>query len=245
MKFNFLTDSALKTPLTTFAKTAALSLTAALLLTACGDKGATTTSVAAEGRAAHEVVGDHAMGSIDAPITLVEYASVTCPHCGNWFESVFPDLRTKYINTGKVRYVFREFPTNELSTPGHLLTNCVPEDKFFDVLHLQFKNMKQINYTNNVKGEFLKIAKSAGLNETQFEACFTNEAEIDRLNDVLAGGQNAGVTGTPTFFINGKKAPTGTYELEKFDAIFAEFLGEAIPEAPTKSETAESEASGH
>lgn len=240
MKFNFLTDS--------LKKTAVVSLGAVLLLGACGDKGASATSTPVDGRTSYEVAGDHAIGSVDAPITLVEYASVTCPHCANWYETVFPTLREKYVNTGKVRYVFREFPTNDLSTPGHLLTNCVPDDKFFDVLHLQFKNMKQINYTGNVKGEFLKIAKSAGLNQTQFDACFTDEAEIDRLNQVLIGGQNAGVTGTPTFFINGKKTPSRTYEIENFDVLFAEILGEPVPEsAPEASSEAatESETSGH
>lgn len=235
----------MNTHVKTIAKTTALSLSAVLLLAACGDKAATTANTPVDGRTSYEVAGDHAIGSVDAPITLVEYASVTCPHCANWTSTVFPDIQAKYINSGKVRYVFREFPTSDLSNPGHLLTNCVPDEKFFDVLHLQFKNMKQINYTGNVRGEFLKIAKSAGLSETEFEACFTDTAEIDRLNNVMIKGQNMGVGGTPTFFINGKKAPAGTYEIDGFDKLFAEITGDELPKTPAESDETKSETSGH
>ncbi|PHR94416.1 MAG: disulfide bond formation protein DsbA [Robiginitomaculum sp.] len=230
MNFNFLTDSLLKT--------AALSLGAALILGACGgDKPAQLAQNAVEGRTIYETSTDHALGNAEATITLVEYASVTCPHCANWSATVFPDLRAKYIDTGKVRYVFREFPTHSLSNAGHLLANCAPEDKFFDVLHVQFMRMQEINTSSDIRGEFLKLAKSAGMNEAAFDACMVNETEIARLEAIRIGGENAGVTGTPTFFINGKKAPSGTFEIEDFDKIFAEMLGEPIPDAPAKSET--------
>lgn len=205
---------------------------AALSLSACGgDKAAKTINTPVDGRTAFENANDHALGSIAAPITLVEYASVTCPHCASWSLSVFPKLKEKYIDSGKVRYVFREFPTPpvDLANAGHLLANCAPEDKFFDLLHVQFKRQTEIRTSSDIKGEFLKLASSAGMNAADFEACMTNQAEVDRLQSVIIEGENNGVTGTPTFFINGKKAPARTFLLEHFDELFAPILGDDAP----------------
>ncbi len=239
MNFNIKTDSLLKT--------AALSLAAALLLGACGNKSNDTNDLAGssvEGRTAYETASDHALGSADAPITIVEYASVTCPHCATWSLSVFPELKEKYINTGKVRYVFRPFPTPpvDLANAGHLLASCAPEKKYFDLLHVQFKRQVQIRQAADIKGEFIKLAKSAGMNEADFDACMVNQEKLDLLQAAIVAGSNAGVTGTPTFFFNGKKAPTGTFDIDSFEKIIAEILGEPVPESTEKSDT---EDTGH
>ena len=222
-------------------KTTILSVLGAALLTACGDSG-TTTKTPANGAqsgqtSAYEVAGDHALGKADAPITIVEYASVTCPHCADWTLNVFPHVRTKYIDTGKVRYVFREFPTPpaDLAMVGHLIANCAPDEKYFEVLHVQFKRQRQILGSSDIKGEYVNLAKSAGMSEADFETCMSNETEIARLNDVIRGGVDAGVTGTPTFFVNGKKE--SIYTVETFDKRIAELLGEPIPEAVEDADT--------
>ncbi|MBL4871427.1 MAG: DsbA family protein [Robiginitomaculum sp.] len=244
MTFNIPTDSLVKTAL--------MTVVAATLLVACGDKSSApktsavaTTSI--QGRTAYETQSDHALGSVDAPITIVEYASVTCPHCATWSLSVFPEIQEKLIATGKVRYVFREFPTPpvDLANAGHLLANCAPEEKFFDLLHIQFKRQAQIRGSRDIKGEFIKLAKSAGMSEADFDACMVNQTEIDHLQSVIVAGSNAGVTFTPTFFINGKKTPKDTFTYASIEKLIAETLGEPIPETSEDMDSGANKDTGH
>lgn len=221
-----------------FAKTTMLISAAALLLNACSDKD-TNTSKSADGqRAAFEVATDHALGSASAPITVVEYASVTCGHCANWHTSVWPDLKSKYVDTGKVRYIYREYPTGDVSLAmvGHLLANCAGDDKFFGMISVQMKRQDKIlSAGSKVKDEYVALAKSAGMSEADFDACMSDQKQIDRLNAVTDAGSNAGVTGTPTFFINGKKEQIFT--IEDFDKVLVSILGETAPETESKPDT--------
>ena len=254
MNIEHTTDSVMQSAMkSSLLRATLVGLGCALLLGACGDKPAKASHKAVEGRTAYETATDHAMGSVTAPITLVEYASVTCPHCATWSLTVFPEIQKKYIETGKVRYVFREFPTPpvDLARAGHLLTNCAPEEKYFDLLHAQMKQQSTIAQSQDIKGEFIKLAKSAGMSEADFNACMVNQEEIDKLQAVVQGGVDAGVGFTPTFIVNGDIV-SNTYTIEDFDKKFAEILGEPIPEAsetPEDSETSEVEAktekSGH
>jgi len=220
-----------------FAKTTLLVGASALLINACSDNSTSTTQSANGKLAAFEVATDHALGDVNAPITVVEYASVTCGHCANWHTSVWPDLKSKYVDTGKVRYIYREFPTGNVSLAnvGHLLANCAGEDKFFGMIGVQMKRQNQIlGAGSKVKDEYVALAKSAGMSEADFDACMSNQDQIDRLNAVADAGSNAGVTGTPTFFINGTKEQVFT--IEDFDKILAPLLGETSPEADPKAD---------
>ena len=226
------------------------------ILAGCGDKTATKTNASSTGneRSAYETTTDHAMGNPKAPITVVEYASVTCSHCANWHETVYPEFKTKYVDTGKVRYVYRPFPTPpvDLANAGHLLANCAPNNKFFDLISIQMKRQKQIFGSSDIKGEYIAMAKSAGMSEDDFDKCMQNEELMDRLQKIIEMGVNDGVTGTPTFFINGKKVKAFT--IEDFDKEFAVVLGLPAPKTDaktdsnkddTKSEDKESEEKGH
>ena len=219
MIVNFRFDSLLKT--------AALCTFGAVLLSACGDKKDGTASAASTGQSSYEVPGDHVLGSPDAPITVVEYASVTCSHCATWNTTVWPHFEKKYVNTGKVRFVFREFPTPpaDLAMAGHLIANCAVEDKFFDIIHLQFKRQREILTSSDIKGEYTRLAKTAGVD---FDACMENTAERERLIKVIDHGSRLGVGVTPTFIINGKIADK-VYDMDSFDKAFAETLGEPAP----------------
>jgi len=209
-------------------KTAALCVAGAALLSACGDKKEKPANSDISTPTAYTVAGDHIMGSPDAPITVVEYASVTCTHCATWSTTIFPQFKKKFVDTGKVRYVFREFPTPpaELAMAGHLIANCAPEDKFFDIIHVQFKRQREILTAPDKKAQYTKLAKTAGVD---FDACMADEAEINRLNNVIENGVNIGVGVTPTFIINGKLTKN-IFSIEDFEKAFAETLGEPIPE---------------
>jgi len=235
MTFNFHTDSAwLKN-----ARRIAIVSTAAILLAACGDKDGATPTTSGLGASEYEVEGDHAIGNPDAKATIVEYASVVCGACANWHTSVYPDLKKKYIDSGKVRFIFREFPTapENLAQAGFLLANCANEDKFFENISLQFKRQKQIfeaARNGKVLEEYHALAKAAGMSVPEFEACLSNEEEIAKYKAVVQGGIDAGVGSTPTFFINGVKEKTFT--LEDFEEKLAPILGEPLP---AKDETEE------
>lgn len=215
----------LSTHTDSLAKSAIISIAAITMLAACSD--AKSTSGIVDARTSYETADDHALGNPDAKITVVEYASVTCPHCANWHETVWPDFREKYVDTGKVRYVFREFPTPpaDLARAGFLVANCAPEDKFFNILHVQFKRQREILTSSDIRGEYVLLAKSAGMNEADFDACMANEVENERLNTVINTAFDAGVRSAPTFFINDKKHEV--FKLEDFDRMFAEILDES------------------
>ncbi len=233
----------INTTFDSFFKSLTLGLLGSVLLVACGDAN-TSSAPSAEGeRTSYENADDHALGDVNAPITVVEYASVVCPACANWATTVWPDFRTKFVDTGKVRFVFREFPTPpvDLAMAGHLIANCAAEDKFFDVIHIQFKRQREILGSSDIKGEYVDLAKSAGMSEADFETCMSNEEEIARLNNVIKTANDLGVTGTPTFFINGTRySSRDAFAVEDFEKIFAEILGEAQPEeTPDASQEAD------
>jgi len=222
----------------------------ALALTACGDNGG-SKAVTSGGQSAYEVEGDHAIGNPDAKVTVVEYASVVCGACANFHESVYPDFKKKYIDSGLVRFVFREFPTSpeNLAQAGFLIANCAAEERFFDNISLQFKRQRQIFKAagdGTVRKEYVAIAKSAGLSEAEFDACLLNEDEIARYKAVVEGGRDAGVSSTPTFFVNGENVKRTTsgkqlFTMESWDEYLTPLLGE---EAPATEPEAEEDSEG-
>ncbi len=207
-------------------RTVMVTLAGALMLSACGDKTATPTS---GNQSDYEVAGDHAIGNPDAAVTVVEYASVVCGACANWHNAVYPDFKKKYIDSGKVRFVFREFPTSpeSLAQAGFLIANCAAEDRFFENISMQFKRQRALLTAADKRQAYQDLAKASGLSEADFEACLSSEEEIAKYKAVVQGGQDAGVTVTPTFFINGEKQKVFT--IEDFDEKLAPLLGDDMP----------------
>ena len=154
--------------------------------------------------------GDMALGAADgAKVTVVEYASVTCHICANWQAEVWPAFKAKYVDTNKVRYVFREFPTPpvEVATAGFLVARCAGEDKYFDVVHQILASVPSWDAGKPPRQTLIEVAGAAGLNEQQFQQCITDEDAIRALDGRIREAQAAGVTGTPAFFVNGKAVP--------------------------------------
>lgn len=220
-------------------------LGAAMLFSACSDSGTVDATQGAAVANPYEVDGDHAIGNPNATVTIVEYASVTCGHCANWHEAVWPELRKDYVDSGKVRFIYREFPTAPvaLAEVGFLIANCAPEDKYFANIALQYE--KQSTLINSAqqgraKEEYTNLAKAAGLSEEEFNACIANEEEYERMQAVVQDGFEKGVTGTPSFFINGEKK--SVFTIDDFDTELAA-LGIDVPERNSDDEPADE--SGH
>jgi protein-disulfide isomerase len=165
--------------------------------------------------------GEMAMGDPHAPVTVIEYASVGCPHCAVWANDVFPEFRRKYIDTGKVRFVFREMLTGnpELAALGFLTARCVAPDKYFQVVDDVFA--RQVDIGKNGIDVLADIAAHAGLNRDRFDACVTDGTALAALNArTLDDAKAHGVTGTPTFFVGDQKLD-GEQSLEDLDAAIA------------------------
>jgi protein-disulfide isomerase len=162
---------------------------------------------------------DMGLGPADASVTIIEYASMTCPHCAAFNEKVFPKIKSEYVDTGKVRYVFREFPLDIKAAAGSMLARCIARDdagKYFAVVDMLFKQQNDW-VIKNTTDTLMRIGKQAGLSQQAVETCLRDQALLDKIaadqryaSDVLK------VDSTPTFFINGEKIK-GDTSFEEFD----------------------------
>jgi protein-disulfide isomerase len=162
---------------------------------------------------------DMALGPADAAVTITEYASMTCPHCAAFDTAVFPKIKSEYIDTGKVRYVFREFPLDVKAAAGSMLARCIAKDdsgKYFAVVDLLFK--QQADWAMKNTAETLgRIGKQAGLSQQAVETCLKDQALLDKIAaDQKYASEVLKVDSTPTFFINGEKIK-GEASFEEFD----------------------------
>ena len=182
-------------------------------------------------------LGDMALGPADARVKIIEYASMTCPHCAAFTKETFPKLKATYIDPGKVRYIFREYPLDQVALLGAVLARCIAKGdapKFFNVIEVLFAS--QTEWASNKPIEPLKrITKQLGMNDQDFEACADNQsigkgivATRDYAYDRLK------VNATPTFFINGQKIE-GEASFEEFakviDPMLAQPAGAGAPAA--------------
>ena len=194
----------------------AVALTASLgvALAGCDKKTAATAD-------------DMTLGNPNAKITVVEYASVACPHCARWNADVFPAFKAKYIDSGKIHYVAREALTGEprLAAAGFMVARCAGKDKYFQVVDALYRAQERIFTSGDLRGELQGIAAAAGLNEAQFNACVTDEKALKTLNDrIERTNKQDAITGTPTFIVNGKKVggdDGGEQSLAQLDAAIA------------------------
>lgn len=162
-------------------------------------------------------------GQADAPVTIVEYASMTCGHCASFHNTTFPELKAKYIDTGKARLILREFPFDPRAEAGFMLARC-SQDKYFAMVEVLFKQQDAWVRVQDARAALLQIARLAGFSQESFEACLTDQ---QLLLDVRAvkdrGEKDFGVDATPTFFIDGKKY-AGAMSIGEFSAIIDPLL---------------------
>jgi protein-disulfide isomerase len=155
---------------------------------------------------ADEALPDIALGSSDAPVTIIEYASMTCSHCAAFYATTFPELKSKYIDSGKVRFILREFPLDPLAAAGFMLARCAGDDKRNAIIDLLFAQQKNWAFTEKPVEALAGLLKQTGMSQGSFEACLKNQDlynKIAKVHDDAA--EKFDVKATPTFFINGKK----------------------------------------
>jgi protein-disulfide isomerase len=167
---------------------------------------------------------DFSLGSPKAKIQVVEYASLSCPHCARFNIDVFPAFRARYVDTGQVRYTLREMltPPAQVAAAGFLLARCAGPDKYFKVVDEVFRSQPRWTQGDgDIRAIFLEIGKNNGLSEAQFDACLTDQAGLTALQGRVQAAVDSGVNSTPTFFVNGKKVSEGEMSLEALDAAIA------------------------
>ncbi len=168
-------------------------------------------------------LGDQIMGNPNAPVTIVEYASMTCPHCANFHETIFPELKKRYIDTGKVRFVFREFPLDPLAAAASLLARCAGGDKFFPMVETLFAQQNEWRVQKPLQPLFA-IAQQAGFTQQSFDACLENQQMLQGLEEARTRAtQKFNVQSTPSFFVNGKLF-RGSLTLDELDKQIAAHL---------------------
>ncbi len=161
-------------------------------------------------------LGEKVTGQADAPVTVIEYASLTCGHCANFHNTTYKELKKKYIDTGKVRFIFREFPLDTVAAAGFMLARCAQEDKYFDIMSLMFEQQRNWAFTKDPYNALLNMGKQIGFTEESVKACLTNQEILNGVTEVRDyGSDKLGVDSTPTFFINGEKV-SGALSLEEF-----------------------------
>jgi protein-disulfide isomerase len=183
------------------------------------------TEVAVEALMNQPELPDLVIGNPDAKVTIVEYASMTCGHCKQFHTKVLPDLKKKYVETGKVRLIFREFPLDPRAFAASMLARCAGGEKTVPMISALFDTQADWAFVKeNPTPKLFEIAKQAGFTQESFDKCLTDQALLDKLTAIRTrAAETFGVNATPTFFINGKKL-TEPPTMEGFDKTLEPLL---------------------
>jgi len=166
---------------------------------------------------------DIPMGSATAPVTIIEYASMTCPHCAAFAVTTFPKLKEKYIDTGKVRYIMREYPLDGLAAAAFLLARCAGPEKYYPLIETLFAQQQKWAVKDPIP-PLLAIAKQAGFTQQSFEVCINDKELLEKVQQVRnRGKEKFKVEATPTFYINGERH-SGAMAIEDLDKALAPLL---------------------
>lgn len=186
------------------------SMLATVLIAALGLSGLAAAQEAAKPAAAPAVTGpqykEFVIGDAKAPVTIIEYASLTCTHCQNFHMTAYPELKKNYVDTGKVRFVFRDFPLDGLSMAGAMLARCAPGDRGMKLIDLIFKNQNTWIRSEKPFEPLKGYAQLAGMTTDEVDACLKNETMLKAVREVQNTATNLyKVQSTPTFFVDDEK----------------------------------------
>lgn len=169
--------------------------------------------------------GDIAQGAADARVTIIEYASLTCSHCAAFHTGTYPELKKRYIDTGQVRFILREFPLDPLATAGFMLARCDGEAKYYPVVDLLFSQQKAWAMAPKPVDALQGMLRQAGFSQEKFESCLRDQKLYDGVNAVKTRAESRlKIDSTPTFFINGQRH-RGSLSIEEIERIIKPMLG--------------------
>ncbi|MDO9415800.1 DsbA family protein [Pararhizobium sp.] len=164
------------------------------------------------------------IGEANAPVTIVEYMSMTCPHCAHFHNTTFDAIKAKYVETGKVRFILREFPFDPRAAAAFMLARCAPEGQYFPMVSMLFKQQEQWAAAKDGREALLQMSKLAGFTQESFQACLTNQKLLDDVNAVMQkGAKDFDVASTPTFIVNGKRY-SGDMSVDTMSALIDSML---------------------
>jgi protein-disulfide isomerase len=167
---------------------------------------------------------DHVLGDPDAPITIIEFASLTCPHCAAFHNDILPEIKTNYIDEGLAKLVYRNFPLDQLALYAAMMVECAPADKYFNLLGVLFRTQEQWGTSAEPVAALEQIGRTAGLSAEAITACTNDEAAVERLLTRAQEGQNKyEIQSTPSFIINGQTVK-GALPYEEFDEILSNMV---------------------
>lgn len=170
---------------------------------------------------------DRVLGNPKAPITIIEYASMSCPHCAHFDLDVLPTIKKKWIDTGKAKLILRDFPLDEPALKGAMLARCAPPDRFYPFVNALFADQPQWVLASDPEKALVRMAELGGMSAKTAKACLSNKTREDKIvEERLLASKDLDIEGTPTFYINGKKF-TG----EPSVAAFNQELASAAPKA--------------
>jgi len=164
---------------------------------------------------------DRILGNPEAPITIVEYASMTCPHCAHFQDDVLPEIRKKWIDTGKAKLVLRDFPLDEPALRAAMIARCAPPDRYYAFADTFFAAQEKWVKASDYREALARLAKLGGLGKDEFDSCLKDTALENRIVESrLVASKELDVNSTPTFFVNGSKF-TGAPTVEEFDKLLS------------------------
>ncbi len=172
------------------------------------------------------MLADRSLGAEDAPVTIIEYSSLTCGHCANFHHLTLPRIKEQYIETGKVRLIFRDFPLDTAALAASMLTRCVPEEDYFPFLETLFREQDSWMTAENIRGALVGLANDAGLSDADVAACLTNGQLLSGVRErAIAARDEFNINSTPSFLIEGELV-SGALPFEHFQEIIERALGD-------------------
>lgn len=170
-------------------------------------------------------IGERSLGDLDAPVTIIEYSSLSCPHCASFHKDILPGLKERYIDTGKVRMVFRDFPLNESAVDAAVIAHCSGPDRYVGFIDVLFQTQESWSTAPDHRTALKQLGKLGGMSDSQMDECLADETMVNGILQARLDGQNEHkVQSTPTFVIDGKTYP-GSRSVDAFAEIIDPLLG--------------------
>lgn len=184
----------------------------------------TTVPAQADIASLEQAIAEKVLGSEDAPLTIIEYASLGCSHCASFHHETFPKIKENFIDTGKVKFIYRDFPLGTPALAATMISRCADGNKFFGMVDLFFNSQGKWGRSEKPIVELTKIARFAGMSEADVTACFENQALLDHIQSTAEDAkQKHNINATPSFVINGETI-SGALPYEEFEKLINEAL---------------------